>query len=77
MVLTSGQKRPQYKTFASASPLQALAKLTALNALNISFNPLQTFPKVIADLTSLLELNLDFTSECLLDLHVKLMLHNY
>jgi len=40
---------------------QALSGLTALNALNLSFNPLQVLPPVLTDLTSLQELNLDYT----------------
>jgi leucine-rich repeat protein SHOC2 len=41
-----------------------LSRLTALNALNVSFNPLgPDFPPVLTALTSLLELNLDHTGE--------------
>jgi hypothetical protein len=40
---------------------QSLSRLTGLNALNLSFNPLPALPPVIAALTALLELNLDYT----------------
>jgi Leucine-rich repeat (LRR) protein len=42
-------------------PVQDLSKLTGLNALNISFNPMPKFPPVIARLGALMELNLDYT----------------
>jgi Leucine-rich repeat (LRR) protein len=45
----------------TAACLQPLANLSALNALNVSFNPLQSFPRVVGNLTALLELNLDYT----------------
>lgn len=44
-----------------AAPPQGLSRLTSLNALNLSFNPLPAFPPVVARLTALLELNLDYT----------------
>jgi hypothetical protein len=58
---------------ARRAAAQDLARLTGLNALNISFNPMPKFPPVIGRLAALLELNLDYTGTHCTALHA--MLH--
>lgn len=49
---------------------QDMSKLTNLNALNISFNPMGRLPAVVPQLGSLLELNLDHTGACFVHANV-------